>query len=223
MKKMSRLLGLLALSLTLVTTGCKKEGPIGPKGDAGTNGTNGTSGIDGVNGTNGVDGANGTNGTNGSNGTNGQDGQDGANGANGTNGQDGQDGQDGTPGPDATTFNFDLTFDASNAEDAYTGITGFDSGDVILTFANIYNLGSDPAWTQLPAVSSGVSFISIFSATTAQLTVLTEYVDGTAGSPWSGTLTLPCKAVLIKSTGLIKHPNLDLTNYTAVAEAFDLK
>lgn len=216
---MSRLLGLLALSLTLVTVGCKKEGAIGPKGETGANGSNGTNGVDGINGSNGT---NGSNGANGQDGSDGSDGQDGANGSNGTNGQDGADGQDGTPGPDATTFNFNLTFDATTAEDAYTGITGFDSGDVILTFANIYNLGSDPAWTQLPAVSSGVSFLSIFSVTTAQLTVLTEYVDGTAGSPWNSTLTLPCKAVLIKSTGLAKHPNLDLSSYTEVAEAFDL-
>ena len=138
-------------------------------------------------------------------------------------GPQGVQGVQGVQGPDAKTFNFNLTFNSGDTYQSYNGITGYDSGDVVLTFALYETLGSTGYWLQIPAVISGVAnFIPEFSETTGNLFINTKKTDGTTGSPWTSTSTLKFKAVLIKSTGIIKNPDLDLTDYTAVKKAFNL-
>ncbi|WP_430401793.1 hypothetical protein [Fluviicola sp.] len=138
-------------------------------------------------------------------------------------GPQGETGATGAAGPDAKTFNFNLTFTASDTYQSYSGVTGYDEGDVVLTFIYYKQLSGTNYWVQLPLVSSGtINIFAEFSETNGNLFINTEKADGSAGSPWTSTNTFMFKAVLIKSSGLIKHPDVDLTNYEQVMETFKL-
>lgn len=141
----------------------------------------------------------------------------------GPQGEQGIQGAQGQQGPDAKTFNFNLTYNSGDTFKGYNGITGFDSGDVVLTFVLYETLGSTGYWSQMPIILPGyANFIPEFSETTGNLFINTKKTDGTAGSPWTSTSTFSFKAVLIKSSGLIQNPDVDLTSYEAVKEAFNL-
>lgn len=123
----------------------------------------------------------------------------------------------------AKTFNFSLTFGAGDTFKSYSGITGYDAGDVLLTFVHYDTYGGTPYWVQTPViVNNFVNVFTEFETTSGHLFVNTLKADGTSGSPWTSSSTFSFKAVLIKSTGLIQNPNVDLTNYEAVKEAFNL-
>jgi hypothetical protein len=137
-------------------------------------------------------------------------------------GATGETGAAGAAGPDATTFNFNLTFGAGDTWASYGGITGFDAGDVLVSFILFETLGGDAYWTQMPVVISGVNFLPEFSDTDGYMFMNTIYADGSSGSPWTSATTLAFKVVLIKSSGLILHPDLDLSSYDDIQEVFDL-
>lgn len=138
-------------------------------------------------------------------------------------GEKGDKGDTGQSGPDAKTFNFDLTFTSSDTYQSYSGITGYDAGDVVLVFVKYEELSGTGYWVQLPFILDGeVNIFPEFSETSGNLFINTQKADGSAGSPWGSTTNLSFKAVLIKSSGLIKHPDVDLTNYEEVKETFKL-
>jgi hypothetical protein len=123
----------------------------------------------------------------------------------------------------AKTFNFDLTFNAGDTYQSFSGITGYEPGDVVITFALYEQLGGSNFWVQMPVIFNNyVSLIPEFSDNTGNLFINTLFADGSAGSPWTTTSTFSFKAVLIKSSGLIQHPDVDLTSYSAVKKAFNL-
>lgn len=125
----------------------------------------------------------------------------------------------------AKTFNFSLTFNAGDTWKEYAGITGYDTGDVVIVFAyyDTYDGGTTQYWVQAPVIINGsINVIPEFSTSSGHLYINTLKADGTSGSPWISTTPLLFKAVLIKSSGLKQNPNVDLTSYKAVAEAFNL-
>lgn len=123
----------------------------------------------------------------------------------------------------AKTFNFSLTFGPGDTFKSYSGVTGFDAGDVVLTFVHYATYGGTPYWVQTPIiVNDYVNIFAEFETTYGNLFINTLKADGTPGSPWTSTSTFAFKAVLIKSSGLKQNPNVDLTNYEAVKEAFNL-
>lgn len=123
----------------------------------------------------------------------------------------------------AKTFNFSLVFNPGDTFKSYTGITGYDAGDVVIVFAHYDTYGTTPYWVQTPFILAGaVNIFSEFSSENGHIYINTLKADGSTGSPWTASTGMTFKAVLIKSTGLIKNPNVDLTNYEAVKEAFNL-
>jgi hypothetical protein len=136
----------------------------------------------------------------------------------------GAQGAQGVAGPDAKTFTYNLTFNAGDTYKSYTGITGFDQGDMVVTYFNYENLGGEEFYVQTPYIYAAGNlnlFVEVGSET-GILFVNALKADGASGSPIVGTITFRFKSILIKSTGLQKHPNLDLTSYKDVKEAFNL-
>ena len=137
----------------------------------------------------------------------------------------GPEGPTGPAGPEAKTFNFNLTFDPGETFESYSGITGYDSGDVILTFSKYEDLSGTSYWTQLPATDplNIVNLTPEFSDVDGNMFINSLKADGSSGSPWVNSTTLSFKAVLIKSSGLIKHPNIDLTDLESIQKTFNIE
>ncbi len=148
-------------------------------------------------------------------------GKDGEPGAQGPQGQTGNTGQ---AGPEATTFNFNLTFNAGDTYKSYGGITGYDANDVVLVFALYETLGTENFWVQLPVVLDNfVNIIPEFSSQSGYLFINTLKADGTSGSPWTSSNTISFKAVLIKSRALLAHPGIQLKPYNEIKQILNLK
>ncbi len=139
----------------------------------------------------------------------------------GQKGDTGAQGPQGEPGPDAKTFNFTLTFAPGDTYQSYSGITGYDSGDALLFYAKYNNYGDGDYYVPLPVVINGINYLPEFNENTGSLYINTT-LDGGA-SPWTTSSTLKFKVILIKSSGLIKHPGVDLSNYNEVIQTFDLE
>lgn len=122
----------------------------------------------------------------------------------------------------AKVFNFSLTFTAGSTFKSYSGVTGFEPGDIVVTYIKYETLGSETYWTGLPATIGGsVNFYPEFGEDTGLLYINT--LNNSGNSPWTSSNTFAFKAVLIKANGLKANPNLDLSNLEKVSEAFDLK
>lgn len=141
----------------------------------------------------------------------------------GDTGPTGATGSQGQSGPQAKTFNFNLTFVSGDTFKNYTGITGFDPDDVILTYAKYETLGTTDYWVALPAVIGTVNFIPEFSDVTGNGYINTLKSNGTSGSPWTSTNTFAFKIVLIKSAQRLANPNVNYKDYNAVKKVFSLK
>jgi len=119
----------------------------------------------------------------------------------------------------AKTFNFDLTFNAGDTYQSFSGITGYEPGDVVISFVKTDSY----LWVQMPVILYNyVNLLPEFSENTGDLFINTLFADGSAGSPWTSPTSASFKAVLIKSSGLIQHPDVDLTSYASVKKAFKL-
>lgn len=153
----------------------------------------------------------------------GPQGEQGPQGATGANGADGADGADGQSALDAKTFNYTLTFTTSDTWQTYSGITGFDTDDVIITYVQFETINNVPFWTQIPFTYGGITYFPEFSETTGQIYINTIKSDGSAGSPWTATTTLGFKSVLIKSSQRTLQPDLDYSDYLKVKEVFGLE
>ncbi len=141
----------------------------------------------------------------------------------GDTGPAGATGPQGSPGPQAKTFNFNLTFNTGDTFQSYSGVTGFDADDVVMVYAKYETLGTTDYWSQLPVVIGNVvNFVPEFSDQTGFLFINTLKADGTTGSPWTATTTIAFKAVLIKSSQIKIHPNVNWSNYTEVKKTFNL-
>jgi len=145
----------------------------------------------------------------------------------GDKGATGNTGATGQPGPQAKTFVFNLTFNAGDTFKSYAGVTGFNTDDVLLVYIFNANYGSD-YYVQLPymiggAGAAGVHCYAEFSETSGNLFINTEWADGTAGSPYTSSVTFKFKAVLISSSQFKAHPNTNWKNYAEVKSVLNLK
>ncbi len=138
-------------------------------------------------------------------------------------GKQGAAGAQGPAGPGAKTFDYTLYFNAGDTYQTYTGITGMDADDVVVTFLDDPDeAGLTGFWVQTPYINvNGVNFYA--EITESGSVFLNTKEAGSNISPWAESHYFNCRSVLIKSTQLAKNPNVDLTNYKEVAEAFGLE
>lgn len=125
--------------------------------------------------------------------------------------------------PDATTFNFNLTFATGDTVMTYSGITGFSENDVVLLYVYNDQIAGENYYVQLPYTAMNlVNIYGQFSSTTGKVYVHTEKADGTAGSPWTSSHTFAFKAVLISSKSMFLNQDVDYSNYLEVKKRFRL-
>jgi hypothetical protein len=155
----------------------------------------------------------------------GPQGQPGTNRTDGTNGTNGATGPAGAPGPDAKTYNYNLTFGPSTTFQSYTGVgVDFDANNVVVTYVKNATYGSEDFYVALPYVASGlVNIYAEVGEDSGLIFINTVKADGTPGSPWTSSTTFAFKSVLIKSRAMKTHPNLNLKDYSEVMRAFNLK
>jgi len=125
----------------------------------------------------------------------------------------------------AKTHHFSLTFEPGDTWKKYTGISDFDTNDVVLVYVWSNTYSGENYWIQLPHIynSNSINIWPEFGEDSGDLFINTTWADGSAGSPWSSSTTLDFKAVRIPSSGMIKHPDLDYSNYDEVARAYNLE
>ena len=125
----------------------------------------------------------------------------------------------------AKTHHFSLTFNTGDTWQKYTGISNFDTNDVVLVYVWSNNYAGENYWIQLPHMYStnSINIWPEFGEDNGDLFINTTWADGTAGSPWSSATTLDFKAVLIPSSGMILHPDLDYSDYNEVARIYNLE
>lgn len=134
----------------------------------------------------------------------------------GKKGDTGPAGPQGASGPQAKVFNFSCTFFPGDYFASYSGISGYQSGDVIIFYAKYEVLGGTAYWAPLPLDAAGVKFTPEFSESTGSGFINTEKSSGATGSPWSTTTTVAFKAVLIKASGMKAHPEVNIYDYGQV-------
>lgn len=127
---------------------------------------------------------------------------------------------------EAKVFNYNLTFAPGSTFELYEGITGFQHGDVIITYMLYEDLGTpgdpDYFWVQLPFYYvSQVNIFAEYAENDGSIFVIAEFDDGSA--PWSTATTISLKSVLIKANAIKAHPNVNFKNYKEVEKAFNLK
>lgn len=141
-------------------------------------------------------------------------------------GPTGATGATGQAGPQAKTFVFSLTFNSGDTFKSYSGITGFNTDDVVIVYIHNNTYSGTDYYTQLPymtdAGSGGINVWPEMNETNGSLFINTTWADGTAGSPWSSSVTFKFKAVLISSSQFVKYPNLDWANYNEVKSTLNL-
>ena len=131
-------------------------------------------------------------------------------------------GATGEAGPEAKSYNVYLTYNAGDIAKSFTGITDYDIDDAVLCYLMV---NSSSSKLTLPVTYDGVQYKLVdypYSESIGAIQVLTYNPADGVSSPWNGTNTLHFKVVHIKSSGLITHPDVNLSNYEEVKAAYDL-
>ena len=124
--------------------------------------------------------------------------------------------------PQAKMYEYTLHYNAGETYKSYQGIINdYESGDIIVTFVEDPNEDNlTDFWVQVPYENhNGVKFFAEFTSTG---TVFLNTTTASGLSPWTNWHYFNCRSVLIKSSGLILNPNVDLTSLKAIQEAFNL-
>lgn len=137
-------------------------------------------------------------------------------------GPQGPQGPSGVAGPEAKTFNFNLTFTAGSTFASYSGITGFDQNDMVITYVLNDSYGGDDYYVQTPYTIGNLYFWTEVNEKDGNLFVNVTKADGSSGSPFASSTTLAFKAILIKSSALTLHPGVDFSNYKEVVKTFNI-
>lgn len=137
-------------------------------------------------------------------------------------GPQGLQGPQGAAGPEAKTFNFNLTFNPGDTFGVYSGITGFDQDDMVITYVFNDVYGGNNYYVQTPYTIGNFYFWTEVNESSGNLFVNVTKADGSSGSPFTTTKTLAFKAVLIKSSALILNPDVDFSNYDEVVKTFNI-
>lgn len=141
----------------------------------------------------------------------------------GPKGDTGATGPQGPAGPSAKTYTFNGVFGPSTQYISYSGLVGdFNTDDMVLTYILNATYGGDDYYIQLPYVANGLANVyAEVNENNGHLYVNTDKANGTSGSPWSSVVTFKFKAVLIRSSQIIK--GVDYNNYLEVAKAYNIK
>lgn len=135
--------------------------------------------------------------------------------------QKGATGPKGDPGPDAKTFNFSLTFTPGSTFQEYSGVTGFDDGDMIITYIK-HEVYEAAYYVQIPYTVGNLYFYPEISEATGNIYINVEKTDNTAGQIFTTNTTIDFKAILIKSSYLKDNPNVDFANFKEVEATLNL-
>ena len=139
----------------------------------------------------------------------------------GPTGLTGATGATGANGPEAKTYNVTYNYAAGETYRYYSGVTDFEPDDALLIYLVYTSVGGETLCTPISATVYGVDYLTLFAESTGAISFYT-YSAGTYSSPWSTNQEVRYKIVHIKSSGLIKHPNVDLSNYEDVKVAYNL-
>lgn len=139
----------------------------------------------------------------------------------GSAGPTGATGATGANGPEAKTYNITCTYGAGETFREFYGVTNFEADDVLLTYLVYTGAGGGTYCTPISATVYGVDYLTVYLESTGVVSFST-FAAGTYSSPWSSDEIVRYKIVHIKSTGLIKNPNVDLSNYEEVKAAYNL-
>lgn len=121
----------------------------------------------------------------------------------------------------AKVYNFGLTFGPGITSSMYWDINDFEKGDVIVTFGKFDELVGAASWSQLPIVNPNFIVTPEFDEDLGVLRI--TIFDGNGNSPFSSSGTIGFKAVLIKSSAIKTHPNIDLSSYEEISKTFSLE
>lgn len=130
-------------------------------------------------------------------------------------------GATGASGPEAKTYTVDVMYSAGDTYKTFSGVTNFEEGDILLFFVQIGSSFGGDSYIQMPLSLNGIDYFGLFYETSGTA-LMFNYTSGTSSSPWTSNQAMRYKIVHIKSTGLIKHPNVDLSNYKEVKSAYNL-
>lgn len=130
-------------------------------------------------------------------------------------------GATGASGPEAKTYTVDVMYYAGDTYKTFSGVTDFEEGDILLFFVQIGSGFGGDGYIQMPLSLNGIDYFGLFYEISGTA-LMFNYISGTASSPWTSSQAMRYKIVHIKSTGLIKHPNVDLSNYKEVKTAYNL-
>lgn len=136
-------------------------------------------------------------------------------------GAKGEQGIQGVAGPSAKNYEFNLTFDAGSTFEQCPTVSNWADGDALLFFTVYETLGGENYYVSLPYSNGTFTFAPEFGEVNG-IAYINAYDDNTFTSPFASSQTFSFKMVHIKASGLILHPDVDLTDYKEVKNTFDL-
>jgi|AntAceMinimDraft_17_1070374.scaffolds.fasta_scaffold53197_2 hypothetical protein len=140
-------------------------------------------------------------------------------------GPQGPAGPAGPAGPNTKVYDFTLTFGTSTTVQTYNMPSGSMYNKVTFVYIDI----GYKDWVMLPYYEYNpgyvpVNYISVCDEILENIKIHTTRGDNQSGSPWVvDNVQKSFRAVVLETSELILNPNVDLSNYEAVKEAFDLE
>lgn len=142
----------------------------------------------------------------------------------GPKGDTGAQGPQGIPGPSAKTYTFAANFSSTSQYYSYSGLIGlYTADDAILVYVMNATYSAVDYYVQLPYVVGGSVNVYAEVGETGIIFINTDKANGTSGSPWTSNVSFKFKAVVIKSSQLKKHPDINLKDYNEVVQTFNIK
>ncbi len=123
-----------------------------------------------------------------------------------------------------------MTFTTVTADWIGDGAAGYEiSLNVPIITADIYSTGAVMCYLEVSGTTFALPYSYLNSGYTRHMlftynegTILVKRRDDDGATSNPGVSNAKIRVVAISSTGMIQNPNLDLTDYEAVKEAFDL-
>ncbi len=134
-------------------------------------------------------------------------------------GPKGEQGIQGEPGPSAKNYEFILTFPAGSTFQQCPTVSNWADGDALLFFTVYETLSGEDYYISLPYSNGTFTFAPEFGETNG-ISFINAYNDNTFTSPFTTSSSFKFKMVHIKASGLILHPDVDLTDYKEVYNTF---
>ena len=148
--------------------------------------------------------------------------KEGAPGPQGTQGNTGATGQTGNQGPNAKTYDYNLTFSSTTTTAIYGGIPVIGASDIILTYIRVYSPGGTMlSWSSTPYINNGIQYMSGNDGT-GNVWVKCQYTNGSTVSPYTTATQVGFKSVVIKGDAGLRKASINYSNYGEVAAYYGL-